>query len=205
MFTIRQMGAYLIAPSRLRAVRHLQKPEIIIKSESHLTTASPLFQRRQLTPLLPKCRKPPRNTSDLEEDGLQQQKTTTVLLLSATNRKVRLTKPGQQKIEPNISWSKVPAAPFKMVSSAWERSGVCHPAERVTAPRSPGLQSSHLRAQSRAGEIGSDTAHPGDSLSEDLWEVDVLHPCRLCLSSRYLSAQPASPPACCVSQPTAQR
>lgn len=44
-------------------------------------------------------------------------------------------------------------------------------------------------------EIRSDTAHPGDSLSEDLWEVDVLHPCRLCLSSRYLSTQAASPPA----------
>lgn len=79
--------------------------------------------------------------------------------------------------------------------SAGERSRVCHQAERVNTPRSLGLQSSHLRAQRRAGEIGSDTAHPGDSLSEDLWEVDVLHPCRLCPSSRYLSAQPASPPA----------
>lgn len=80
-------------------------------------------------------------------------------------------------------------------SSAGERSGVCHPAERVNAPRSAGLQSSHLRAQRRAGEIGSDTAHPGDSLSEDLWEVDVLHPCRL--SVFLVPVRPASPQANC--------
>lgn len=85
-------------------------------------------------------------------------------------------------------------------SSAGERSGVCHPAERVNAPRSPGLQSSHLRAQKRAGELGSDTAHPGASLSEDLWEVDVLIPAdSVCLPGTCPPSQPAPQPAASLS------
>lgn len=74
-----------------------------------------------------------------------------------------------------------------------QKTGVCHPAERVQRSAVAGLQS---RAQRRArGGIASDTGHPTDALWEDLWEVDVLHLCgSVCLPETCLPSQPASPP-----------
>lgn len=52
----------------------------------------------------------------------------------------------------------------------------------------------HRRAQRRAGEIGSDTAHPGGSLSEDLWEVGRA-PSLPTLSVFLVPVRPASRPS----------
>ena len=63
-----------------------------------------------------------------------------------------------------------------------EKTAVCHPAERVIACQLLSTeQSPNARAKRRAGRIASDTAHPGNQLLEDLWEVELDQLHWLCL------------------------
>lgn len=77
---------------------------------------------------------------------------------------------------------------------------MCHPAERVIARRLLSAdQSPNARAKRRAGRIACDTAHPGNQLLGDLWEVELVHLHRLCLAllqpaAQYLSAYSTRPP-----------
>lgn len=67
-------------------------------------------------------------------------------------------------------------------SCSREKTAVCHPVERVIARQLLFTeQSPNARAKRRAGRIASDTAHPGNQLLEDLWEVELVHLRWLCL------------------------
>lgn len=89
---------------------------------------------------------------------------------------------GDKDRQSRLSWYPLQSATAPFLLALGEKPAVCHPAERVIACQLLSTeQSPNARAKRRAGRIASDTAHPGNQLLEDLWEVELVHLHWLCL------------------------